>query len=440
MGVRYRKSVKICKGVRVNFSSSGVSYTIGGRGSSINIGPRGTYLNTSIPGTGISYRQRLDAPKQSGYSAGQTASPAPQQREIVVTMNDKGNVELFYSDGVKITSQSVISQIKSTSAYKAERKRLELERKQKITGILQQQEEESSKFTEIYRLAPKVLKPEAYEVETVFPGIPPFVRQPFPDERPNRASILPDLTQEAEGNTFSIFPWQKKKLIQRYVDDHIEARERMALEAWEDRRQRHEKAQDEAQELHKIQEAAAREQWERDMEARRKLLEGGKEFTEALIGEWFAGCTLPVDVNINYEFIQEGSLLMVDMDLPEIEDLPNEEFVKTQSGNLTKKKKTQAKLRVEYAQVVFGLLVTFSANLFNLSPHIRNITISGYTQRRNTAGDIKDTYIISVRFNRKPFERSNVAKQNPMEYCMQFENRCNMTSTMLFKEIKPFEE
>ena len=61
MGIRFRKSIKICKGVRLNLSKSGISYTIGTKGASINTGKNGTYLNTGIPGTGIYSRERLDA-------------------------------------------------------------------------------------------------------------------------------------------------------------------------------------------------------------------------------------------------------------------------------------------------------------------------------------------------------------------------------------------
>jgi len=62
MGFRFRKSVKILPGVRLNFSKSGVSTTIGVRGASVNFGKRGTYLNTRIPGTGISRRERIGSP------------------------------------------------------------------------------------------------------------------------------------------------------------------------------------------------------------------------------------------------------------------------------------------------------------------------------------------------------------------------------------------
>ncbi len=60
MGFWFRKSVKILPGVRLNFSRSGVSTTIGVRGASVNLGRRGTFLNTGIPGTGIWRRDRIE--------------------------------------------------------------------------------------------------------------------------------------------------------------------------------------------------------------------------------------------------------------------------------------------------------------------------------------------------------------------------------------------
>ena len=59
MGLRFRRSVKILPGVRLNFSTGGISTTIGPRGASISIGPRGSFMNLGLPGTGLSYRSRL---------------------------------------------------------------------------------------------------------------------------------------------------------------------------------------------------------------------------------------------------------------------------------------------------------------------------------------------------------------------------------------------
>lgn len=60
MGLCFRKRVTLFPGVRLNFSGGGISTTIGVRGASVNIGPGGAYLNLGLPGTGLSYRTRLD--------------------------------------------------------------------------------------------------------------------------------------------------------------------------------------------------------------------------------------------------------------------------------------------------------------------------------------------------------------------------------------------
>lgn len=58
--MRFRKSIRLGKGLKLNLSKSGVSVTIGtGKGVSLNLGRKGAFLNWSIPGTGLYDRVRL---------------------------------------------------------------------------------------------------------------------------------------------------------------------------------------------------------------------------------------------------------------------------------------------------------------------------------------------------------------------------------------------
>ncbi len=59
MGFRFRRSVRLLPGVRVNFSKSGVSTSLGVRGATINLSKRGTRATVGLPGTGLSYSQQL---------------------------------------------------------------------------------------------------------------------------------------------------------------------------------------------------------------------------------------------------------------------------------------------------------------------------------------------------------------------------------------------
>jgi len=60
MGFRFRKSVSILPGVKLNLSKGGVSLTLGGKGVSLNVGKNGARGTVGVPGTGMSYSTKLD--------------------------------------------------------------------------------------------------------------------------------------------------------------------------------------------------------------------------------------------------------------------------------------------------------------------------------------------------------------------------------------------
>jgi hypothetical protein len=66
MGFRFQKRLSILPGVRINLSKSGVSTSLGPRGADVNIGRDGVTTNAGIPGTGLSYRQKLGGAGKGG--------------------------------------------------------------------------------------------------------------------------------------------------------------------------------------------------------------------------------------------------------------------------------------------------------------------------------------------------------------------------------------
>jgi hypothetical protein len=59
MGFRFQKRIRIFKGLTLDLSKSGTSWTVGGSGASVNV--RGDKVTGTVgaPGTGLSYRQTL---------------------------------------------------------------------------------------------------------------------------------------------------------------------------------------------------------------------------------------------------------------------------------------------------------------------------------------------------------------------------------------------
>ncbi|MEB8182062.1 MULTISPECIES: DUF4236 domain-containing protein, partial [Enterobacter cloacae complex] len=79
MGFRFRKSINIIPGVRLNLSNGAPSLSVGPRGASVSFGSRGTYANLGLPGTGLSYRTRLDRAARSGGGNRTATDPGLRQ-------------------------------------------------------------------------------------------------------------------------------------------------------------------------------------------------------------------------------------------------------------------------------------------------------------------------------------------------------------------------
>jgi hypothetical protein len=77
MGFRFRRSIKIFPGIRLNFGKRGVSTSMGVRGAHVTFGKAGTRTTVGLPGSGISYTH-LDKPSHERDPAPPaTASPDP---------------------------------------------------------------------------------------------------------------------------------------------------------------------------------------------------------------------------------------------------------------------------------------------------------------------------------------------------------------------------
>ena len=55
MGFRFRQTVRLLPGIRLNLSRSGISTSFGGRGATLNLSPKGIRTTIGLPGSGMSY-------------------------------------------------------------------------------------------------------------------------------------------------------------------------------------------------------------------------------------------------------------------------------------------------------------------------------------------------------------------------------------------------
>jgi hypothetical protein len=59
MGFRFQKRIRLFKGLTLNLSKSGTSWTVGGPGASVNVRGDKVTGTVGVPGTGLSYRETL---------------------------------------------------------------------------------------------------------------------------------------------------------------------------------------------------------------------------------------------------------------------------------------------------------------------------------------------------------------------------------------------
>ena len=72
---RFRRSARLIPGIRVNFSKSGTSLSVGRRGATVKVGPRGIRGTVGLPGTGISYSETAPWHRRAGAAAKSNAAP-----------------------------------------------------------------------------------------------------------------------------------------------------------------------------------------------------------------------------------------------------------------------------------------------------------------------------------------------------------------------------
>lgn len=80
MGFRFRRTIKVLPGIRLNLSRSGVSTSVGVRGAHITAGHGKVRETVGIPGSGIYYTESQSTHQAHGDGAEAAQAPADAAR------------------------------------------------------------------------------------------------------------------------------------------------------------------------------------------------------------------------------------------------------------------------------------------------------------------------------------------------------------------------
>lgn len=391
MGIRFRKSIKLAPGVRMNLSGSGISFGIGPRGASINIGKRGTYLNTGLPGTGFYTREKL-----GGSNRRNNKSTSNQiTMTVTVEVTDDGTIEFRDSDG------NALPQHVANAAKK--------QQGDVIQGLIRKKCEEINGQVEaigeihLYTPDPSI-KPQYQFQEFLKP-------QPTPP------------IQRKVGFFDKLFCSRQEKIKKENNDNESNFIKEMA--EWQEEKER----------------------FTRSELQRKKLIESDiytdTEAMENFLEENLQSITWPRETVVETEIHNNGLQVFIDVDLPEIEDMPNKKATIPQRGyKLSVKEMSSTQIQQLYMKHIHGIGFRIIGEIFSALPITQEVTLSAYSQRPGAStANITNEYLYSVQVTRNLWSGinfNNLESLDIIEALAQFNIIRNMTKTGNFKPIKPY--
>ncbi len=395
--MRLQRRIRVAPGVRVNLGLTGISTSFGPPGASITAGTRGISSNLGLPGTGLYHRQNLGSSSgnKRKHSPGEAASVGAASG-VKVGVKSNGTVSITHEDESPINDDAFV-------------RRFKRERRGEIMEWLRRQCEEADKeiaiICEIHAQTPPPDRQPAYTPKR------------FTEESPN----MPIL--KAPGFWARIFPAVRQKLearnrviAQNWAQNH---------QAWEERKRKCERA--DASQIKLYTESRL----------------GGTAGISAFLEYWLPTLHWPRETLIEFDVSQDGTTVNMDVDLPEIEDLP-ENHPRMSSGQMrvVMNKFTDKRKRHNYARHIHGVLFRIIGECFASFPQVAIVVASGYSQRPDhSIGAVNDDYLLSVRVMRSVWSEINfddLGMVDPVPALERLELRRDMTKTGIMRAIRPF--
>jgi hypothetical protein len=390
MALRFRRSVRLAPGIRMNFSGSGVSWTLGPRGASIGFGRRGTYLNTGIPGTGLYARQRV-----SSSPPATRPEPLVGRRKVTITVSDEGEVQFLDEGGGRLSDEWIALGKKQHGDL--------------IKGLVQSKVDEINASVEALG---------EVHLSTPPPLAPKYAKAPFEHARPSQPAPRP------VGFWARLFRRRRERIEAENAAAEADYQQRLA--AWAKARGLHEQLE----------------------EQRRKLVEEDvlhdRDAMERVLAEAFEDIAWPRETVISFDVAEDGRAVTLDVDLPEIEDMPTKIAAVTGRGFEVKFTEASAtKVRQLYMRHVHAVGFRLIGEVFACLPGCETVTLSAFSQRPDRqTGQIADQYLYSTRVARqrwRDIDFTNLDEVDVVAALERFEFRRTMTKTGVFQPIEPFE-
>lgn len=352
---------------------------------SISVGRRGDYSNVGIPGTELSFRNRLDQRKsERGGSISTTFQ-----------LNDDGSIQIVDENGQEVTAKIA-----------------RLAKEQHRDLVQEWLGEQCNKLNSALEA-----------VQTMHLKTPPEYANPTYEAR-SFDRTRPKKPVPKSAGILGLVLRKKKARVER-ENATLRRKWKESVAAWENERQNH----------------IDRENQNKRVFAERLL--NDVAFMENLLLERIEKIEWPRETHVSLEILRDAQTVYLDVDLPEIEDVPDTlHSVAVQEFKLNTKKLSQAALRKIYINYVHAIGFHLIGQTFACLPGVKRIILSGCCQRADPAtGHERDDYLYSVQVSRDEWKQiipDELEKVDVVECLGSFNIRRSMTKTGIFKPVEPW--
>jgi len=404
MGFRFGKSIKICKGVRLNVSTKGIGVSAGVKGARISVGPRGVRGTASLPGTGISYSEYLS----SGSSKRNYSNNSSHQewinndylgKEKLIKANSKWELEL--------KKEAELEKWKKQEEREKLKERIN-DLKEKALEMTEEAIEKNEGLKNILDYTLDIDDKLDWNTQKDFSEFKEFV---YEEKEPSLSEVFKEFRVPRKSFLEIFFKGIKAKRENLENDAHLVFNEK-TKNYLKNKELKFKEYLIEKEKFYKIQNNKNKEidNWKENFE--KNETESVEKYIEVILGN----SVYPESINIEYEVdcINEEDVL-ISLKLPSPEEIPNEiehKYSPTKKEIVAKTlNKTETSLL--YDNVIFQITLRTIHEIFEAvyTNSINKIILNGWVESIDkTTGTNAITCIISVDVTNEIFEKIDLSR------------------------------
>ncbi len=406
MGFRFRRSVKLMPGVRLNVGLGRSSLTLGGRGATVNLSSRGARTTLGIPGTGLSWTSRTGS--SSGRNRSTGGARGPTQRQLEAQARRENQLRLQAAAETQVAAAQSVRQdlldcwrdmplvpsaedysracIESPFEGQALPVPAEAEERRRLVSGIEASVRKDRGWTGIGLWGFAVLM-----FPCVFGGVGASLQNAI-----GNWSILFALIAYVGFVALCTVPWKRgtRALIAKRIETEWPER-------WNALQSDYQAYQEEST-------AWPERERERASWARR-LVAGEQEALEETVSSSLEDLDFPFETQCRVA-VPDSENAFVLVDLPEIEDvIPEVRQRALKNGTVKEVRRTKTERNADYLHLIAGIALLLARTAMGAGPTLRRAHVAAYTQRRKRGtGLVADEYVYEA-----VFERPEVAGWTP---------------------------